>query len=310
MNSTYRVQIKSVMDLLRACRADTELAAIRKREINVAAILDFYDMSPDVATKNHPDQQDQLVHQEFVELAIHFSFNSLKQKTKFALDSLMKTEKRWIDIENNIKLNGVENSCLDIMTFEKTITEFLNWIDRYIPFLPDCLPDDNGSRSGNIICTYFGEWFQCGRSYRLIVIEHSRVLHSIKLSIPSSEFNRRYPVNPIILQNAETKTLLQVLICDICTEACLCRVVCPTCKNKTLCYPCFRQTAWSQQHNDFQVFSQLRSVYCPFCKSLMDDTIKTADIQLNTPIIRCQTQSSSLHTDLISASQSPKRRKI
>lgn len=282
MNSTYRMQIKSVMDFLRSCKAETVLKSIRRGEFNVESILTFYDSYPELVARNHEDQQDKLVHEEFVELALHFSFKTLRDFSKPMLDSIQSLLGEWKQFKINIQTNGVENSCLDIIMYDKTTSEHLNWINWHLPFLPDYYPDDDyPERSGNIIRLYFSEWYCIFRSIRLIVLEEQREVQLIKLSIPTSKFNQRYPVNPLVLQSGEFGLSVQLLVCDLCLEGCVCRAVCSICKDKTVCYNCWRKIAWGQQHNEYQVFTQLRSVYCPFCKSIMDDTVSPANIQLN-----------------------------
>lgn len=283
----YETQIKGIFWFSQACRKGEVLElllSIADMKFNLKSILEFYDQHANLSRARFDNILDIFVYTEFVELAVKQSFKYLSKQCRSNLVTLRQDENFIQDKLYEIQVRGISDSIPDIYDIRDRVNRHSLWMQSHLYFLPHIL--ENTTKSDKLIGKYFANWFRDSTCYEVIFGRFDRQIKALLLGIPNSSFNDRYPTIPRALNQSESlfqnsSLLIKPLMCDLCLDMCVCRAICNTCKNKTVCYSCFRQIAWAKQHDEFRAFSEWRMVPCPFCKSILDHGTGPTPIVVN-----------------------------
>lgn len=161
--------------------------------------------------------------------------------------------------------------AVDIFRFKDQINEALLFFTEKLWFLPD-----RGDRKqlDRWIYQMFRKWYDSEPLDKRLAEQFFK-LDQLTLAIPSREFRQLFPENPPTMSAAVGE-------CSLCTGEDPRRIrFCKSCSaENVMCYSCFYKHAWSRQHDEHRVFSELQNVPCPFCRrefSLGDEYIVFED---------------------------------
>lgn len=149
--------------------------------------------------------------------------------------------------------------AVDIYRLRDEVKEALVFFSEKLWFLPD-----RGDRKQleRWILREFRKWYDPDPLDKLLSNQLAK-LEELLLAIPSAVFRQFFPENP------ETILVPQVPECSMCDSEDPRRIhFCKRCsKDNIPCYSCFCKHAWSRQHDEYRVFSELRNIDCPYCRS-------------------------------------------
>lgn len=282
MEDEYVRGIRLILDLERHFPEHQCLEWLSTSHIDMRALLRFIDSFEAMVPEVRFNELDRMIHVKCVGLALEKSFQAIADAADNLLCDWEFSSKNWQCQMEALRSRGAENSTANLMTMK---SQTRVWIDRFkvqLSFLPDRIYhcsstppplDDCPSNSEKLILTYLPNCYREGKHIRLITRQFVRQLEEIELSIPTGEFNDRFPIlmSPAFLDRFELEPSTSVAKCDLCAEKTAVCVECPQCIDKVLCYNCYRQTAWSYQHDQYRAFSTWHSVFCPLCRFLLNE---------------------------------------
>lgn len=241
---------------------------------------------PHAIYKKDRDAMQKFVYTKFVVLQLEDSFAQLAVASRPALDRWTTAERDWRSTMLVIARIGLENGIGTFLELQRSVNLWLRRFSKEFYFLPKLLPDaDLDSPAEQMIRTHFHSWYRGGLSFGFITQTLANELTQLELSLPSAAFNSRWPM----LMSAHFIELFGIPTdgavddCDLCQQKINVQVKCPTCCDKVLCYNCFRKSAWFFQHDEERIFSELRSVWCPFCRSNLDSAVPSPIVQQSAP---------------------------
>jgi len=242
--------------------------------IDMQALFRFIDSFENIVLEVRANTLDQLMHIKCVSLSLEKSFYAIALAADNLLCDWALSRSRWNRQIEALRVRGAENSIVNLMTMKSETGVWIDRLEEQLSFLPDYLiHSDCPSNSEKLILAYLSNCYREGKHIRLITQQFARQLEEIELSIPTGEFNDRFPIlmSPAFLDRFELEPSTAVAECDLCHERTAVCVECPQCIDKVICYNCYRQTAWSYQHDEHRAFSTWHSIFCPLCRYLLDE---------------------------------------
>lgn len=243
---------------------------------------------------------DKFIHTNFVRLQLEESFALLAQLCQPAVNQWLRQEGLWCETLSFIGKIGIENSLSSFLDLQRSVAEWTKRFRKEFYFLPRASPaEDSELPSDILLLKYFSAFFRDGLSFSYLTGRIAEQVRQVELSIPSSKFNERWPTL-MSLHFIELFGIPQQLCfdeCNLCNQQTSWQVKCLTCTTQILCYNCFRKTAWMYQHDEERVFPSLHSVWCPFCRSSMDESQVVALVSPTNPTPKRQRSNEFCPTD-------------
>jgi len=275
MQVGYFDGIQQVIAFATQCQAANGIGWLAGSPINPKFLLQFLDRIDELVERVYPaaGSLDRVVYENFVKLSLRASFKLFASAAQDSLCEWHQAETKWQAALTAMQRRGVENSVPNFLELGAAVKRWLKIFDNCLFFLPDRQPEPPLSPSEGIVVEYFAGWYRKGRHLRFAALDYQAKLKVFELSIPTGEFNDRWPVlmSDSFLSKFQLVPSSASDVCDLCYQPTVVQVHCAQCKNKVLCYECYRRTAWGYQHNEYNRFSDWHNVFCPFCRFLLNE---------------------------------------
>ncbi len=274
IKADYLNQVKLVIEFARLCSSNESTEWLSTTKVDVGCLLEFLasqKLLPQIVfPENHIDAT---VYSDYVMLQIRASLQRIAQVAAPTIVAWNKEQSNWRERRQRLGMIGIENTISDFLQMRRSVQYWLKRFKREFYFLPRCRPELGYNAANDLIWECFGKWYHSDQSPERRTELFNAELDLMELSIPSSEFNERWPIlfSPAFIDRFSLSPIASEGECDLCSQECSVQVKCVTCIDKIICYNCFRKTAWGYQHDDHVVFSHARKIWCPFCKTQMDD---------------------------------------